>query len=430
MVERYVEEALQQNRGLAERALDVEGSGQALREARGAFLPSLSLEARYSIVSGNALDLGQLVNGAYGALNQLLGSNQFPTNIEARLPLTQETKLRLSQPLFALEIWRNLQLQRALGAVQEAELARARRALAAEVRTTYLTWAKLSRVLRLYQETLGVLEESQRTTEALVAAGKATEDAILRVQAEHAEIEQRRVETLRDQAQVRELLNFLRAAPLDAPLELSEASVLPAKLELSLESAKEGALHREELAALDAGIRAQTAVRGLATARYFPTLGLAIDYGVQGMKYSFTSADDLLVISFVASWNLFRGFQDEAKEARADLELAKLERKKDEAVAALELEARQAHRALEATAAALSTAQAQATAASSAFELVRTRFALGAASQLEFIDARTRLTTAEINLAITEYDRQLRWVELVRAAALEPAAPLESVATP
>ena len=47
-----------------------------MREARGRLLPSLSLDARYSEQSGT-LDLGDFVNPAYAALNQLTGRNDF-----------------------------------------------------------------------------------------------------------------------------------------------------------------------------------------------------------------------------------------------------------------------------------------------------------------------------------------------------------------
>lgn len=420
VVERYVAEALDANREQRQRALAVASSEADVAKAWGGFLPSLGLEARYSIVSGNALDLGRLVNPAYAALNQLLGQQAFPT-IDARLPLTQETRLRLSQPLFALELLRNLELREHLSEAERAELARARRALAAEVRRTYLDWAKLARVVALYDETLVVLDEGLRTTRALVDAGKLTDDATLVIDAERAELVQKKLEAERDRRLVGELLNFLRAAPLDAELELSTATVLPDAITVSLGDVGARVADREELRAIDAGIAAQGSVADLASARFWPTLGVAVDYGVQGQRYSFTDEDDLLIVSFVAQWNLFRGFQDQADRQKAELEQRKLALRRAEVEAQLTLDARRAVRAFEVTREALAAAEARTAAARAAFDRVKTRHALGAASQLELVDARTRLTTAELNLTLTTYDRQLRWVDLTRAAAIDPA---------
>ena len=54
-------------------------------QARGLFLPTATVDARYSETHG-VMNVGDLVNPAYAALNQLTGSNAFPTNIDARLP--------------------------------------------------------------------------------------------------------------------------------------------------------------------------------------------------------------------------------------------------------------------------------------------------------------------------------------------------------
>jgi outer membrane protein TolC len=52
--------------------------------------------------------------------------------------------------------------------------------------------------------------------------------------------------------------------------------------------------------------------------------------------------------------------------------------------------------------------------------LVQRRFGEGLASQLELLDARTALTTAQLNRIITTYDFYQRVVEYERAAALSP----------
>ena len=52
------------------------------------------------------------------------------------------------------------------------------------------------------------------------------------------------------------------------------------------------------------------------------------------------------------------------------------------------------------------------------FELVSRRRAEGAASQIDFLDARTAYTRAELNLILTRQSYAVRAAELERAAAL------------
>ena len=81
-----VAEALENNLGLAQENLAVERADAGVRETRGRFFPTLSLDARYSEQSGT-LNLGDFVNPAYDALNRVTGTNQFPTDLNVTLPI-------------------------------------------------------------------------------------------------------------------------------------------------------------------------------------------------------------------------------------------------------------------------------------------------------------------------------------------------------
>jgi outer membrane protein TolC len=64
-------------------------------------------------------------------------------------------------------------------------------------------------------------------------------------------------------------------------------------------------------------------------------------------------------------------------------------------------------------------------AAERSFALVRRRFQEGLAAPIEFLDARTALTSAELNRVLTVNRFAVRWVELERAAALRDVANTE-----
>jgi len=163
------------SRNLAVRqAREVERQGQfGVRQAQGLFLPTLSVDARYSEMSG-AIDLGDVINPAYAALNQIIGNDRFPTNIHQTLPYKQETKLRSTLPLFNGALFANLAAARAIRDLRGAELAAATRRLDADARVAYLNYARAARAVDIYDAALRVVNENQRVAERLVGAGTAT----------------------------------------------------------------------------------------------------------------------------------------------------------------------------------------------------------------------------------------------------------------
>jgi outer membrane protein len=82
------------------------------------------------------------------------------------------------------------------------------------------------------------------------------------------------------------------------------------------------------------------------------------------------------------------------------------------------LDVRQAYDAAVVTRDAIATAEARLAAARRSFELVRRRYEEGLATQVEYLDARTAFTTAELNRSATVYRYAIRYVDLERAAAL------------
>jgi outer membrane protein TolC len=92
-----VAEALHNNLGLAQEVRSTERAEAGVREARGRLLPSLSLDARYSEQSGT-LNLGDFVNPAYAALNQITGRNDFPTDLDVTLPLRPSSRRASARP--------------------------------------------------------------------------------------------------------------------------------------------------------------------------------------------------------------------------------------------------------------------------------------------------------------------------------------------
>lgn len=417
----YVRLGLRQNLGIRQQALAVAGRDAAVREARGYFLPTATVNARNTNVSGRVVNLGELINPAFSALNQLLGQPQFPTDIDLRLPLRQETSIRVAQPIFQAEIYSGYKAASAAREAQEASYSAAERALAAEIRSAYLQHAKALKLADLRAATRELLDEVVRVNTRLVESGLATPDALSRARAELSDAQQREAESAQLVAASAQSFNLLVGREITAevaPVEIATLGLdaLP-PLDAALASARGG---REEVRALEAARRAADAQRKVAQGSYLPNVALAVDYGIQGNEYRFARDADFTLVSVVASWNLFNGGRDGARAQQARLEAERFALQGEDAKRGIELQVRTAWQAAAVAKTAIETAAAQREAADRTWELVRRRAEEGLATPLELSEARTARTGAQLNELFTTYDYYLRRVDLDRAAALYP----------
>ncbi len=413
-----VAEALRANLALAQSRLEERRAGAEVREAHALFLPTVTAQTRLTH-EHDLLDLGTLINPAYAALDQLSGTDRFPTNLSLTLPPAHESRLELVQPLFNETVRANDALARARRDAQHAATASAERHLAAEAQIAYLEQAVARRAVEIYAATLDLVDENQRVAERLLAAGRALPDAVMRARAERAEVEQQLAEARERALAAARAFNQLLDRPLDRPVEVVPDSAFELPLDVSADEAVAHALAmREELAQADAGVRAAEAGRRVATAALIPSLAGVFDYGWQGRDLAFRPGETYWTASLVLSWRLFDGGGDLARRGAAGFERDRASVARHELAERIALEVRTAHEAAAVARSAIATADARLEAARRGYTLVRRRFEEGTASTVELVDARTALTGAELNRVVTAYRYAIRWVELERAAAL------------
>jgi outer membrane protein len=82
VLDQYIREALQSNIALQRQELSYAKSLEALKEAKANFLPTLSMNARYSVARGGrafTIPIGDLMNPVYSNLNLINSLNQSTT---------------------------------------------------------------------------------------------------------------------------------------------------------------------------------------------------------------------------------------------------------------------------------------------------------------------------------------------------------------
>jgi outer membrane protein TolC len=123
------------------------------------------------------------------------------------------------------------------------------------------------------------------------------------------------------------------------------------------------------------------------------------------------------VASLVFTWRLFDAGADSARIAQARAATRQLVLREEEIAQQIRLEVQQAYDRLETARASLATASARADAARAAFRIASRKRDEGVINQVEFIDARSTLTSAEMNLVITRFDVLARGAELEYATS-------------
>jgi outer membrane protein TolC len=155
----------------------------------------------------------------------------------------------------------------------------------------------------------------------------------------------------------------------------------------------------------------------IARKQKWPTLSLGFDGGTQGVDYRFGAGYNFGVASLVFTWRLFDGGGDAARVHEARAAERQVVLRQEEIAQQIRLEVQQAFDRLTTARDSLATAAARADAARAAFRIASRKRDEGVISQVEFIDARSALTGAELNHNVTRFDVLARRAELEYATS-------------
>lgn len=420
VLQEYISQGVESNLTLLNAMLDRETAASELRSARGRFMPEVSLEASYTLASGGrtiGFPLGDLFNPVYGTLNELTGSQRFPTNLEnvneQLLPDNfHETKIRIVQPLFNSDIYFSYRAQRDLVSAREARLQAVEQELIKEIRLSYHNYFASADQLAILESNRELVQELVRTTESLVRNGRATIDQKYTAEFELTELDgtiaeaRRRQQTA--QARFNQLLNRELTAPIlrdeayfESRAEYPEAQLLQ---ETTL-------LVRPEFTELSASRAAATNLLSMNRATAIPDIFVVGDLGYQGRNYTFNSDQDFWFVQFGMRWSLFRGFQNREKIARSRIELNQIDNRYRELEQEIQIRVADARNAVTAAEVREQAAIAGLEAAESGFRIVKRRYEENSALLVEYLRAQDMYTRARLSASLARY--QLKSAEAV-----------------
>ncbi len=429
ILEYYIQTGLSNNLALKQKEADYQVSLKKLQQAKGLFYPQVTLNARYTRAHGGrtiTFPVGDLLNPVYQTLNTLTMSDQFPIieNREFNFYRNKEqyTQVNVVQPLFNPNIYYNKQINETQTAIANINAETYKRQLVAEIKTAYFNYLLTNDVHKHLKDTKQLLEKNVTLTESLYAQHKVTEDKIFRTKAEVSKIEQKIARIEGQNKQAKAYFNFLLNKELTDSIIITDMYEKSIELHAdSLSIAKQHALdEREEIALLHQTTELSKQLIQLNKSNRFPTLAFNADYGFQGEDYNFSFDHDFIIASIVLRWNLFKGFHNRAKIQEAKIHYDKTEHKLQEAQKSIQLEVINAYHDLQAAQKSIVASQKEVKSTKQAFHIIQKKYAVGNASLLEFIDARTTMTASDIALIRSTYDFYSKYAAFEKAAALYP----------
>lgn len=429
VVETYVAEGLRSNLALQTETLEVEKAVQALAEARARFFPELSLQARYTRAEGGrefSLPIGTALNPVYSTLNEMLAAQgrpaQFPQISDETVKFLrdeeQDTRLILRQPLYAPTLSAAVRAQRALLDASSYRRMAIARTLRRDITTAYLDWLKAASSTEIVAASEALLRENLRVNESLFSNGKITEDQVLRAKAELLEVEQQERETANLTTQAQSFFNFLLNRNLLETIHPTTPPNTQSERDAALEQLWSQALERRpEVSQVEQLKRASTEQVTLARKQKWPSLAFGVDAGTQGEDYRFGEGYNFGTASLIFTWKLFDGGGDNARVRQAQATERQLILRQEEVAQQIRLEVQQSFDRLQTARDSLATAAARAEAAKAAFRIASRKRDEGVINQVEFIDARSTLTRAELNHNLTRFNVLARRADLEYATS-------------
>ena len=385
--------ALTGNRQLQAANEQQEAAARGIGQARGAFFPRLDIIEGFTYTDKPTLVFSSLLDQAnFKQQNFALGSLNHPT------PLTNlSSQIRLEQPLYA-------------GGKLSANLAQAKADAEASKETARRTQHEvIFRVIESYynallaEGNLQVIDRALRSARSHLARAKdffekglVVQSDFLRSQVLAGTLERERLEAENavtiTQSRLKQLMGV--GAEKFQLAEQVEADILPVE-ELDALTVRAKGL-RPDLKVREKEMEKAAEMVRMAEADFFPSLGFATQF--EGNTRRFTSSGESFAVFVTARWNLFNGFatQEKVKQAQAHLRQAQLLRDDLAQVVALDVE--EAYLGLLATRRQVTVASENVREAEESLRIIRDRYSVGLARNIDVLDGESTLKRAEQDL--------------------------------
>lgn len=409
IVEEYVQLGLANNLSLKARQLDIEKSILAVRQAKALFYPTVNFEANYTLAAGGRkidFPIGDLLNPAYSTLNALTGTNNFPVLENQQIQFLpnnfQETKLTFAYPVYNTDLRYNRQIKELLTLNAEAQKAVYEQELAYQIRLAYLQYMQAVEAEKIWNNAQKVQQELRRFNESLVKNNVATRDIIAETDYEISQTEQQIFDLNSKQNTARAYVNFLLNRGFQEEIKADTAFAAQMIPNYDLEQSIQTALsRRREFNLLNSGKSiANTVVDMNQANKKRPDFYLGGETGFQGFGYK--PGEQAYILARVGmTYNLYDGGVQKNKIQEARIEVDKMDNQIAQVQQQISMQVTDRFNALQSAKNAILSAEKGQKAAEEAFRIINNKYKAGQVLYLEWSNAQNRVTTAQLQTALS-----------------------------
>lgn len=407
--------ALKNNRQIQAAVQQREAASNGVGQARAGFLPSIDIVEGFTYSDKPTLVFSSLLDQAsFKERNFAIGSLNEPT------PLTNlSNQIRLEQPLYTGgRLTANLMQARATEEASQEITRRTQQEVVAQVTEAYYHALLAEGNIQVVDKALRSARAHQDRAKDFFDKGLVVRSDFLRTQVLVGSLEREKIEAENavtiTRSRLRHLLGIEEervhlteqvkedAAPVgDLPGLISEARKLRPDVKASEKEVE----------------RAAEAVNG-AQAGYYPSLGFVSQF--EGNTRKFSSSGESFAVFLTARWNLFNGFatQEKVAEALALLNRARVVR--EDLVQRVALEVERAYLSLMAARRQIAVARENVSQAEESLRIVRDRYAIGLARNIDVLDGEAAVKKAEQDLLQTRVNSQIFRARLNLAGGQAP----------
>ena len=443
-LDEYIRLGLDSNLALHQRNFDLSRSQLDLKRAKSLFYPQAGFSSQYTIANGGRsqeIPIGDLLNGVYSSLNQLTGSNKFPQVANQSIQFLpndfHDTKMEVTVPILNTDLLHNKEVSAETINTRRADRDVYRRDLVRNIRQAYYQYLQAGKAKDVYATALLLVKENLRVSQKFVENNMATREVVLRAQAQVSGVRSSLIEADNDLRNAAAYFNFLLNRPLENPIRI-DSSLMTWQLppETSDQPGPEQPLSATvtlpgfpsfagttALPAVNAGREEFSRLRSyqqivrsnLKWDRNYliPQLNAFYDVGYQGFGFHFNGTQFYQLAGINLVWPLFKANDNKYKIQQAHIDIDAIDEQYRQLTEQLTLEQQITVNNYNSSFEALRAQADEVSSAREAYRLAEKRFDEGQALQVELIDARTQMTSAEIRYS------QGRLAALNRAADLE-----------
>ncbi|MVM30703.1 transporter [Spirosoma sp. HMF4905] len=428
ILEGYVREGLTNNLALRQESLEISRVTESLNQAKSLFYPRIAFNPTYSLAAGGRrleFPVGDLLNPAYKTLNQIIGSDKFPTNIENVNQLLapnnfHDTKFTVQYSIFNTDIQYNYLIQKQLVSAQEARKRVVENELRYNIATAYYQYLQTLDAIRIFENSRQLLTGLARLNEKFVSNNVATKETVTSARYEISKVDQQLAVAQKNRETARAYFNFLLNRDLTTGIDVDSTltKILPESKE-NLNDLQQTALHsRQELSQLGGSLQAaQTLVKLNEANAKIPNVYVGGNAGFQGYGYTFQN-QAYLVAQVGLQWDLFRGYEKRSKIQQAKIQTNALQTRVAEVQRQIQLQVLQAYYDLTAANESLTATQSGVVNADQTFRVIDSKYRNGQSLLIEFLRYQNDQLTAQLQHSLARTDVLVKRAALDRAVAV------------